>query len=1430
MATAVLAYACAGAPAAQADLSWSSATTSPPSPQTISPTGTDADEIQVATDSAGDAIAVWSQTDAGGTLVIEEAKRPAGGNFGAYKQVSSGDADASEPSVSINATGQAVIVWQQVDGSGYTLWYATGPAGGALSSPAGISLAGSSENMDPQAGIDAAGELFAAYDTAGAADEGEIGVAYQPVGGSFQGDEPVSDQFNDQAALPGDAMPQLAVNSAGAAVVTWLLTTSVHNGPTPIVQAAFRPAGGAPNPCNCGQPWPGFYYDTPETLPEGDGDDSTDHAAAIDSSGNVLVAYVTGQDNLDNSGLHIDAAYRPSTAGENGSFDTPQTISDTSVDAQLPDVTFDSTGGAYVAWQQFASVKDVSEQAEVAYRPPNGSFAPDVLVSSPEADVSGGPEIGVDSQGRQTVLWASLDPNGTTPGDTFVEAAERTGTTGAFSTPTQLSTSGTVSAGRTPALSVASSGQAVALWQYLTPPDTNNISYDVAQASFGTPPGSTAPPPPPPPPAPIPNPITLAAPVQAGQAIVLTANVDSDVSSLDWQIGGLPTHAIGGKVAGVIQNSIRFHWFQQQVTVKLTVNGPSGSHTYSRSLNLPALPTDKTSLLVDDAAGSTPRVFGVGDASTLLGKTTCGPVSVYSGDQKVSGCLRPVNAVSDIPARELGVIQTLARSTGLDPNDSQVMDTAVERLDGYVGVGPTTLNDTWPVDPKGLANVMSFPGVGALTSSNASLDVAGLNFGGLSGGFSLNVDPLKPDIPLGTLPKPDLPDIGGFPVIGDWNVDLGTGDATIDAHLQLPSWISLGGVPLQIPITFRATPSGLVLDKLDIGPLSVDIGALAVNNFKLTYDRATDTWTGSGSVCLLTQVCLDMSPPQGEVKIVHGALSYAGATLPIPGGGVPLFPGVNLTQIGFGLGLGPTRLIGRGAISVLDLANLNGELVTAFPTAGHPFILARDEVGSDFPAEDYGPPFTEPTIGASADVQVNLPVVGDVTLGSGYLLYEIPDYIAVGGGVNVKVLDAIQIYGNIGGAANFSDHTLNLHAEAGACLLLIGKICASAAVNISRAPNDGGGAGGCVDVGGLHIGGGVLWAGPKIIVWPFDGCKWSRFKVDVRPSLASAAAATRTIVVRRGAPNPALELYGDGAAPLVRVTGPGGQSLDSTDSGFDHSPGGHIRILRYESKTENFTVVGLEHAQPGTYTVGTLPGSVPITEIASATDPPDAHVTATVGGTTSHRVLTYDIRNRPDQTVTFWDIDKGSAATAIGHVKGGGGGQVHFNPAPGNRRRTIVAQFTLDGLPAERTTVAHYQPPPATLPTPREVRVTRTNSGVRASWRSVPGATRYELVVTDRTTGYQHLVSTRRHTIVLKGIPRTVGGTLTVRALDKLRQSLTAIATFKRLAAPTNRFSKLARCKLNKGKITCTGGATKKPKKKPKPKQSKKRKKPTRRK
>src|SRR5205085_4841676 len=179
---------------------------------------------------------------------------------------------------------------------------------------------------------------------------------------------------------------------------------------------------------------------------------------------------------------------------------------------------------------------------------------------------------------------------------------------------------------------------------------------------------------------------------------------------------------------------------------------------------------------------------------------------------EISGCMKPVNGLPNIPDRERGVIKAMADKLGIDPANEPLVKEAMTQVDGYVSEGKTMLDNNWPVVPKEAADVLAFPQAQTLTSSSASVEVAGQKFGASSKGFSLDLDPKKLDIPLGDLPKPPkLPSIGGFELVGDWNVDLEKREAIIKASLKLPTWITTAGISVQNEVTLKATPEKLVL-------------------------------------------------------------------------------------------------------------------------------------------------------------------------------------------------------------------------------------------------------------------------------------------------------------------------------------------------------------------------------------------------------------------------------------------------------------------------------------------------------------------------------------------------------------------------------------------------------------------------------------------
>jgi hypothetical protein len=150
----------------------------------VSDAGQDAFEPQIAEDSSGNSLTVWTRSD-GTNIRIQARFRAANGGPASTATISSAGRDASEPQVAFDPNGNAIAVWTQFDGS-----------------------------------------------------HGRTHAAFRPAGGSFGGDQTISPAGRDATA------PQIAIDSTGKAIAVWYR----FDGTTDRVQASVRPPNGSFGP------------------------------------------------------------------------------------------------------------------------------------------------------------------------------------------------------------------------------------------------------------------------------------------------------------------------------------------------------------------------------------------------------------------------------------------------------------------------------------------------------------------------------------------------------------------------------------------------------------------------------------------------------------------------------------------------------------------------------------------------------------------------------------------------------------------------------------------------------------------------------------------------------------------------------------------------------------------------------------------------------------------------------------------------------------------------------------------------------------------------------------------------------------------------------------------------------------------------------
>jgi LPXTG-motif cell wall-anchored protein len=124
-------------------------------PADLSLTGRNASDPQVTVSATGLATAVWARND-GSNDIIQSSTSQNGGAWSTPADLSLTGRDASDPQVTVSSTGLATAVWSRNDGSNDIIQSSTSQNGGAWSTPADLSLTGRNAS-DPQVTVSSTG-------------------------------------------------------------------------------------------------------------------------------------------------------------------------------------------------------------------------------------------------------------------------------------------------------------------------------------------------------------------------------------------------------------------------------------------------------------------------------------------------------------------------------------------------------------------------------------------------------------------------------------------------------------------------------------------------------------------------------------------------------------------------------------------------------------------------------------------------------------------------------------------------------------------------------------------------------------------------------------------------------------------------------------------------------------------------------------------------------------------------------------------------------------------------------------------------------------------------------------------------------------------------------------------------------------------------
>jgi hypothetical protein len=175
----------------------------------------DAGVPQVGVDTNGNAVAVWQQSDGIRTNIWTNRYAAASG-WGAAALIETNDAgDAANPQVAVDANGNAAAVWQQSDGSRTNIWANRYAAASGWGAAALIETDDTGDAANPQVAVDASGNAVAVWQQS------------DGIRTNIWANRYMAGRSWDIAALiesdnKGDAVfPRIGVDADGNAVAVW---------------------------------------------------------------------------------------------------------------------------------------------------------------------------------------------------------------------------------------------------------------------------------------------------------------------------------------------------------------------------------------------------------------------------------------------------------------------------------------------------------------------------------------------------------------------------------------------------------------------------------------------------------------------------------------------------------------------------------------------------------------------------------------------------------------------------------------------------------------------------------------------------------------------------------------------------------------------------------------------------------------------------------------------------------------------------------------------------------------------------------------------------------------------------------------------------------------------------------------------------------
>jgi Tol biopolymer transport system component len=264
----------------------------------------------------------------------------------------------------------------------------------------------------------------------------------------------------------------------------------------------------------------------------------------------------------------------------------------------------------------------------------------------------------------------------------------------------------------------------------------------------------------------------------------------------------------------------------------------------------------------------------------------------------------------------------------------------------------------------------------------------------------------------------------------------------------------------------------------------------------------------------------------------------------------------------------------------------------------------------------------------------------------------------------------------------------------------------------------------------------------------FSGCDLGPFRVAVSSRAKRGGAGA--ITVPAGLPHAGFAATGATGPPAVTLSGPG-----------------NPEPFVVEVAPEKTTYLFVNDPKPGDYGITANDPANPLTSVRLSEGLDEPKVKGRVKGAKKRFTLNYDLREIDGQRVTFYEAGEG-IYEKLGTAKGADG-TLSFDPVLAtNRKRTIEAEVTQNGLPRVLLTIAKFKAPKLPKLKAPKVKAKRTKKSLKLSWAKVAGADTY-LVEVKAGAEVLYRVVSKRTRLRFSDTPKQGKLKVSVQALSEIQ-------------------------------------------------------------